>query len=109
MHNVSVTIVSAQQATLAVGPHSGPFPLPQGSKQLTLRVILDNSVIEAFAGAGRAVVSHRVYPGKGDTRVYAWGSAPVAVASFEGYQLRKPTPPSMEELEAVAAAWEARP
>jgi hypothetical protein len=103
MHNVSIEVTSATEATLTVGPHSGPFPLPKDGS-LPLRVLLDHSVIEAFAGGGRAVVTRRVYPGESHVHVFPFGSAPVHVASFEGYALNKATAPSVQELEAVALA-----
>ena len=37
-----------------MGPHSGGFPLVAGAKTISLRVLCDNSVIEAFADGGRA-------------------------------------------------------
>ena len=90
---------------LRVGPHSGPFPLP-ASGPITLRVLVDHSVVEAFAADGRAVVTHRTYP-PGDlargVQIFNLGAGPVRLASFEGYTMRTPPVPSLDELREKAA------
>jgi hypothetical protein len=97
------SVVGAHLATLASHISLGSFPLPKDGS-LPLRVLLDHSVIEAFAGGGRAAVTRRVYPGPLDVNVYPFGSAAVEVSSFDGYALNNATAPSIQELEAVALA-----
>ena len=47
-------------ALLTVGRHSGTFLVPPGPVEL--RVLVDSSIVEAFAAGGRAVITSRVYP-----------------------------------------------
>jgi beta-fructofuranosidase len=92
-------------ANLTVGPHTGPFPLPS-SGPIMLRVLVDHSVVEAFAADGRAVITHRVYPPDGavGVQVLNSGAAAVQLGGFEGYTMRTPSKPSLDELRAKAAS-----
>ena len=97
--NATIGLANGTSCTLRVGEHEGPFPLTTTSP-VPLRVIVDHSVVEAFADGGRAVVTHRAYPGAGATRVYLLnlGATPCSMHAFDGYMLTKPATPSMEEL-----------
>ena len=104
MTTALVLITSATEGVLSVGPHSGPFRLPK-SGPLSLRVIVDKSVVEAFAGSGRCVVTRRVYPGTAqvDSFVVNRGTGTVALASVEAFEMKTPTPPSEHALRQHAS------
>lgn len=99
MTSVVVSVVSATEGLLSIGPHHGKFPLPK-STVLELRVIVDHSVVEAFAASGRAVITRRVYPGPTATASYVVnsGSGPVTLSSLEAYEVNSPTTPTVTEL-----------
>ena len=60
--NIEINASAPGWATLAVGPHRGPFPMPKTGK-FDLRVLVDRSVVEVFVNGGTAAITHRVYPG----------------------------------------------
>jgi beta-fructofuranosidase len=86
-------------ATLTVGPHRGQFPLPK-SGPLRLRVLVDASCIEAFVADGRAVITHRVYPGPSERSVLIFndGLGTVGLSSAEAFNIKAPVIPSVSEL-----------
>ena len=93
-------------ATLDVGGQNGSFPLPKANGGLLeLRVIVDASVVEAFAGGGRAVVTRRFYRGTDEQSVSVFneGTASVDVGALAAFELKKPTVPSRAELRRVAS------
>jgi sucrose-6-phosphate hydrolase SacC (GH32 family) len=84
---------AAKTGTLRLGPHSGDFPLPQRtSAGLTLRVLVDRSVVEAFASEGRAVITHRVYKnklgGEEAVKVLNAGNSPLALRALQAFKMR---------------------
>lgn len=90
---------------LAVGSHRGPFPL-DASGTVTLRVLVDHSIVEAFADNGTVCATARAYPGSSDAAgVYLTnrGASGIQLARFQGYQMKTATPPSLAELEVHAA------
>jgi fructan beta-fructosidase len=52
------------------GRHVAPLPLDGGT--LKLRVLVDRSSVEVFAGDGRAVITDRIYPGPASRGVEVW-------------------------------------
>ena len=92
----------------------GPFDLAAagsggGGGPLELRVLVDSSIVEAFADGGRATVTHRTYPmapspQRGVISLLNCGDLDVEIESFEAFQMAKATPPSVEELRANAQA-----
>ncbi len=70
---------------------SGPLVLPvplAGGEPLAVRVLVDGSVVEVFAGEGHATATERVYRRPGDTaRLTARGTAPGSVFRVTGWEL----------------------
>jgi hypothetical protein len=107
--DVRVVAGKAGWANLTVGPHVAPFPLAAGAP-VAVRVLLDASVAEVFVAGGRAVITHRAYPGRaadGVALVNA-GAAPAHLDGFEGFKLERAAPPSLAELRQHAAHTRAR-
>ena len=92
--------IQAACANLTVGSHHGPFILPFGTP-LELRILVDGSVVEAFAAGGRAAVTARVYPATDaplTTALFNHGSAAIKVSSFEAYVMMDAHGPTLSEL-----------
>ena len=92
--------IQAACANLIVGSHHGPFILPFGTP-LELRILVDGSVVEAFAAGGRAAVTARVYPARDaplTTALFNHGSAAIKVSSFEAYVMMDAHGPTLSEL-----------
>ena len=89
---------------LSVGAHHGTFPL---DKQVTLRLLVDRSIVEGFVNNGTACVTTRVYPGSAAARgayLINSGASAIQLKEFEGFVMEDATPPSMERLLAHARA-----
>jgi len=108
MTNVTVTIVDSISGILAVGAHRGIFPLAK-TGGVTLRVLVDRSIVEGFVDDGTAVATTRAYPGsQAATSVYVTngGTTTVQLTKFEGYVMQTSEPPSIEELKAHAREYQ---
>lgn len=103
MTNATVTILAgAATGELSVGAHRGTFPL---DKSVTLRLLVDRSIVEAFVNNGTACITTRVYPGSiAAQSAYLINSGPneVQLKQFDGFVMENATPPSLEELTAHA-------
>jgi len=96
--NATIRVCADGWGELSLGAHSGMFLLPQHGA-LTLRLLVDRSIVEAFAADGRGVVTARAYPGLGadQVRLLNRGSGPVSL-SFTGYPMRAAKPSTEEAL-----------
>ena len=84
---------------------SGPFTRYAGETALQLRVLVDRSIVEAFAHGGRAAATKRVYPAAEDVLVSLISRAGAATASVDAYAMKDAKPLSAAQLrEAVARA-----
>ena len=98
--NIQINASAPGWATLAVGPHLGPFPMPKTGK-FDLRVLVDRSVVEVFVNGGTAAITHRIYPGStaaAGVYVVNHGSDAIALTSLDAYTVANATAPSIEEL-----------
>ncbi|GLT94726.1 hypothetical protein SLE2022_124540 [Rubroshorea leprosula] len=64
-------------------------------KKLSLRSLIDNSVVESFGAGGKTCITSRVYPtlaAMGDTHLYAFnnGSEPIVMESLNAWSMSKP-------------------
>ena len=98
-----LTRTTSCAATLVVGPHrASPFAI--SSNEISLRVLVDRSVVEAFAAGGRAVVTRRIYPGVKQDQLFALNSGEsgeVLLAGLEAFVLDVPTVMSESDLRAM--------
>ena len=97
------TVGSGPDATMGEvaisGGGSGPFLLATSPSSVSLRVLVDRSVIEAFAQGGRGVVTHRVYPDKAATGISLVNTGKVdATVTAEIYTMATANPPTDETL-----------
>ena len=82
-------------ATLRLGPHSGDFPLPRKrSTPISLRVLVDRSVVEAFASGGRAVITHRLYKSSlaahdSAVSILNTGETPIQLDAMEAHTMKQ--------------------
>ena len=93
-------------ANLTVGPHSGPF-LFDLDEPMELRVLVDASIVEAFAAGGRAAVTHRAYPATDrplSVRVVNAGDAAVSLVHLEASVMQKAEALPLEALRRRATA-----
>ena len=77
-------------ATIVLNGCHGTFPLPAGLKEMALRLLVDGSVVEAFAAGGRGVCSVGVNAAAGPAAVVvaaAAGSAPVTLLNATAYNM----------------------
>ena len=90
-------------AVLDVDGRNGSFPLPNHGAALHLRVLIDTSVVEAFAGDGRAVVTRRFYRGplEKSVSVFNAGKNPVVV-DLGAFELERPKTMGVRALREVA-------
>ncbi len=65
-------LVSSRGNASGNAVRSAPFRVGADEAELSLRVLVDRSIVEAFAGGGRAVASTREYPGEDETSVRLW-------------------------------------
>ena len=105
--NATITIANASSAHVNLGGHVGPFAV--SAAPLELRVLVDSSIVEAFADGGRASVTHRVYPMaaapvRGAITLVNCGDEDVQIEGLEAFQMARATPPSEGELRARARA-----
>ena len=105
---VTVSIVVDQSspdgwAVLDVDGRNGTFPLPNNNAALHLRVLIDTSVVEAFAGNGRAVVTRRFYRGPDERSVSVFNEGGEAVVvDLEAYEMERPKALGVGALREVA-------
>ena len=105
---VTVSIVVDQSspdgwAVLDVDGRNGTFPLPNNNAALHLRVLIDTSVVEAFAGNGRAVVTRRFYRGPEERSVSVFNEGGEAVVvDLEAYEMERPKALGVGALREVA-------
>ncbi|XP_065195328.1 uncharacterized protein LOC135826656 [Sycon ciliatum] len=72
-----------------LGLRSGPLPMKPSDKELTLRVFVDHSMVEAIAQSGRSCVTAHVYPDASNDMVglVNFGDGPVEVVSLDVYEM----------------------
>jgi len=65
------------------------FPMAEGEDLLSLRVLVDRSIVEGFAAGGRAALHGRDYPAEGDTavRLLSVGSGPALVRRLGAWSM----------------------
>ena len=98
------TPAGAATGELSVGAHHGTFPL---DNQVSLRLLVDRSIVEGFVNNGTACVTTRVYPGSAIAQgayLVNSGATAVRLRDFEGFVMEDATPPSIEQLLAHARA-----
>ena len=97
----------ASQARLGVetGTFAGNFTIYPDERTVELRVLVDRSLVEAFAQGGRACVTKRIYPapdavanGALQTSLLNLASAPVLVEKAEAFVMGSGKGPSAEAL-----------
>ena len=74
------------------------YRLYADEEELSLRVLLDVSVLEVFAQGGRAVATKRAYLPAGAVVLYNHGADAVQVVSAEAYEMRAAEPVGVEAL-----------
>jgi sucrose-6-phosphate hydrolase SacC (GH32 family) len=68
------------------GRHAGPLPLQNG--RVRLRVLVDRSSVEVFAGGGLAVITDRIYPAPESRGVELWAEGGAAsLVALEAWPL----------------------
>eukprot|EP01050_Picozoa_sp_SAG11_P001794 SAG11_NODE_83_length_17378_cov_5.388622_9_plen_217_part_00 len=83
------------EVAIGGGGGSGPFLLGPSTQRVSLRILVDRSVVEAFAQGGRGVVTHRVYPTKTATGVSVVNLGTVSVqAAVSVHQMATAEPPT---------------
>ena len=119
--NATITVVNASSAHMELGGHVAPLPLlsssaldaevddAEGGGMLELRILVDSSIVEAFADGGLATITHRAYsmapaPQRGAIALINCGDLDVQIDGVEVFQMAKATPPTMQELRARAMA-----
>ena len=86
---------SLGEVAISGGGGSGPFLLATSTSSVSLRILVDRSVVEAFAQGGRGVVTHRVYPTKTATAVAVVNMGTVdAQATVSVHQMATADPPT---------------
>eukprot|EP00911_Craspedida_sp_UC1_P002038 UC1_evm1s1574 len=89
-------------ATLNNGGHAGAFFNPgqlAASGKMSLRVLVDRSIVEAYAQGGRGVATKRAYPPITNTGTYLVNTGANSVtAEVDCYQMAVADPPTVGEL-----------
>jgi len=68
------------------GRHTGPLPLQDG--RLRIRILVDRSSVEVFAGGGRTVITDRIFPDPASQGVELWAEGGAAsLVSLEAWPL----------------------
>ena len=96
MRSANVSLFTGEGGAYAVGEPGGEsshtaaagaasFDVPAGETSVRVRALIDRSIVEFFAGNGRAVFTARTYPRPGSDRITVSSStgASVSVAVYE--------------------------
>ena len=101
--SVPLKAIPTQCANLTVGAHHGPFKFAR-DQPLDLRVLVDASIIEAFAAGGRAAVTARGYEIGPSLRVGLLndGHEALQLLSMEAFAMHKAVGLELDDLRSRA-------